>query len=69
MNNETNNTRCLICNKKIKLTDIKCKCDIFYCSLHKYPEQHNCTYDYKKESRELIKKFNPKIIPNKIYDI
>ncbi len=67
MNNENNdNLRCLICNKKIRLTDIKCKCGIFYCVYHKYPDQHNCKFDYKQEGRELLDKLNPKIIFNKI---
>ena len=35
------------CNKKLQLTDFKCKCNNTYCSKHRLPETHKCTYDYK----------------------
>jgi predicted nucleic acid binding AN1-type Zn finger protein len=51
--------RCLICNKKISIIDeitSKCKCNNYYCIIHKYPENHNCIYDYVKENQELLEK-------------
>tara|TARA_Y100000996_G_C22416523_1_gene599550 strand:+ start:73 stop:267 length:195 start_codon:yes stop_codon:yes gene_type:complete len=41
--------KCHICKKKLKLTDMKCRCGYKFCSSHRLPEQHNCTYDFKKE--------------------
>jgi len=35
------------CSKKLKLTDFPCKCDKIFCKLHRLPEKHECTYNYK----------------------
>jgi len=45
------------CNKKIKITDFKCRCDHIYCSIHRLPETHKCNHNYKLSSSE-----NKKII-------
>ena len=58
--------KCNKCNKKIGLIIFECKCNGKYCSLHKYPEMHECSYDYKSEGIDELIKNNPKIIPNKI---
>lgn len=36
------------CQKKIRLTDFACKCANIYCKMHRLPEQHRCTYDYRE---------------------
>lgn len=50
-------TRCheINCNKKLKLSDIKCRCQNTYCSLHRLPENHKCSYNYKLKQHEIIK--------------
>ena len=30
------------CNKKLKLSDMPCKCKFIYCSKHRLQHQHNC---------------------------
>ena len=35
------------CNKKLKLSDMMCRCEKRFCSLHRLPEQHTCSIDYK----------------------
>ena len=43
------------CNKKIKLSDIKCGyCDAFYCQKHRLPETHSCKYDFKTEHAKKV---------------
>ena len=54
-----NPNRCAKCNKKLKLTAIKCRCDNMYCSEHIYSKNHDCSFDYKKNGRELLEKNNP----------
>lgn len=51
---ETPPTTCSFvnCNKKIKLTDFACKCEKYYCKLHKDPLNHNCSYDYKENNNK-----------------
>jgi len=60
--------KCPICRKKSHLT-FKCKCGGEYCIKHRYPEEHKCTYDRRKEDIEKLKKDNPKIIPEKLIKI
>ena len=48
------------------MTKYKCKCGKEFCIKHRYPEEHNCSYDKTKEHMEKLKKDNPKIIPSKL---
>ena len=43
-----------------------CKCLNNFCIQHKYPDSHNCTFDYKAAGKEQLKKANPIINPEKI---
>jgi predicted nucleic acid binding AN1-type Zn finger protein len=58
----------LNCNKKLKLCDIKCRCELTFCSIHRLPETHNCSYNFKltqsqiKNMEENMKCVNNKII-------
>lgn len=45
---------CDICNKKLPLFAYKCKCYKFLCTLHKYAENHDCKYDYKRKYKEEL---------------
>ena len=44
------------CRKKLKLTDMDCKCKNRFCSLHRLPETHNCSWDPKSENEMNIYK-------------
>ena len=50
--------RCTLhgCRKKLKLTDMDCKCKNRFCSLHRLPETHNCSWDPKNENEMNIYK-------------
>ncbi len=61
--------RCPICNKKLKLTNLMCKCKNIYCNIHSPPEMHDCSFDYKQLGKQLLLKQNPKIINNKLVKI
>lgn len=60
--------RCCICNKRIGLLGFQCKCDKIklFCSLHKYPTDHSCDFDFKENAKKILEKNNPKIISDKI---
>lgn len=62
-------SRCPVCNKKLKLTDIKCKCEKIFCSLHRYPNMHDCSFNFKLLDRDIIEKNNPKIVLDKVIKI
>lgn len=58
--------RCSSCNKKVGLTGFKCKCGSTYCGVHRYPENHECTFDFKASGRDAIAKSNPVVKAEKI---
>ena len=63
---ESKPARCLSCRKRVGLTGFKCRCGNTYCGLHRYPEEHGCSFDYKTQGREALAKANPTIKPNKV---
>lgn len=65
--------KCKQCSKKVSLgAAIKCKCGNVYCFEHRYEENHNCSFDFKRSEKELLEKVlmegksNSKQIYNKI---
>ena len=44
--------RCALkeCRKKLRLTDTACRCQQIYCPLHRLPEMHTCSYNFKSET-------------------
>ena len=62
-------SECPICNKRLKLTALSCKCGRTFCNIHRLPETHNCTFDYKETGKLQITKNNPKIESKKIIKI
>ena len=61
--------KCLFCKiKKISsLFSFSCKCGLKnLCEYCKMPEDHKCSFDFLKESRDKILKDNPNITGKKI---
>lgn len=58
--------RCLSCRKKVGVMGFKCRCGSTFCGTHRYPEQHDCTFDFKAKGKEEIAKANPVIKTDKI---
>lgn len=54
------------CKKKLTLMDMECKCGFKFCSLHRLPESHKCTYDFKNESKDLLAKRLIKVVKDKV---
>lgn len=44
------------CNKKLKLSDMNCKCKKRFCSLHRLPETHECSWNHKSNEEMMIYK-------------
>ncbi|XP_060187937.1 zinc finger A20 and AN1 domain-containing stress-associated protein 6-like [Lycium barbarum] len=51
--------RCTICKKKVGLTGFSCKCGGMFCRVHRYPEEHACTFNFKSTGRVTLAKENP----------
>mgnify|MGYP006088015685 CR=1 FL=1 len=54
--------KCFLCKKKIKsVIPIKCRCEQYFCRLHKMIDEHDCSFDYQGNQKKKISKYNPKI--------
>ncbi|MBA0865397.1 hypothetical protein Goshw_011786 [Gossypium schwendimanii] len=61
--------RCMVCRKQVGLTGFRCKCGVTFCGPHRYPENHRCTFDFKKVGREEIARANPLVKAEKLEKI
>ncbi|KAH1039752.1 hypothetical protein J1N35_041495 [Gossypium stocksii] len=61
--------RCMVCRKRVGLTGFRCKCGVTLCESHRYPEDHRCTFDFKKIGREEIARANPLVKAEKLEKI
>ncbi|KAG6423243.1 hypothetical protein SASPL_113632 [Salvia splendens] len=61
--------RCSGCRKKVGLTGFRCRCGDLLCPDHRYPDRHDCSYDYKSAGREAIARENPVVKAAKIVKI
>jgi hypothetical protein len=43
------------CSKKLTITDMPCRCNATYCILHRHPNSHQCTFNYKDFDRKNLK--------------
>lgn len=59
-------SKCMVCNKKLGLTPFKCKCERDFCSIHRAPEDHSCTYDFKSNFKTDLHKNMPICISDKL---
>lgn len=61
--------RCAICNKKVGLLGFGCRCgDSQYCSIHRLPESHNCTFNHQSYGRENLSQNMVKVVADKFKD-
>lgn len=48
--------KCFECKKKVGFLGIECRCGNIFCNLHRYPENHNCSFDFKSHDRNELRK-------------
>jgi len=61
---QANKGRCFSCRAKIPLAKQqinKCRCEYVFCDSHRYPEKHDCDFDYAGTGRQQLEKLNPKV--------
>ena len=61
-------TRCSICNNKVNINYFECSFDNIkkYCSTHRFPFEHGCKKDYKKENKTKLEKEIVQVKPKKV---
>lgn len=59
------------CDKCSKRTIIvfTCRCGKEFCSKHRYPESHDCTFDYVGHGKKKLAKDNPAVGAQKVAEI
>lgn len=55
-----------ICNL---FTGFECRCGNIFCGVHRYSDVHSCSYNYKADAAEKIRKENPVVVGEKIQKI
>uniref|UniRef100_A0A5B7ALM6 Uncharacterized protein n=1 Tax=Davidia involucrata TaxID=16924 RepID=A0A5B7ALM6_DAVIN len=58
--------RCWSCKKKFGVMGFTCRCGSTFCGTHRYPEKHDCAFDFKAVGRDGIAKSNPVIKADKV---
>lgn len=62
--------RCEMCNKKLSLpTQFLCKCAGIFCTNHRFPDSHQCTFDHKEQWKKSLEEKNPQVVAEKISKI
>lgn len=61
--------RCAICKKKLGLTAASCRCGGLFCPIHRYPQDHQCTFDYRTDGQNALRRANPRVDGEKITKI
>lgn len=65
--------RCAICNKKLKLfeTEFNCQCNGMFCTQHKLPFNHDCSFQVEREinHRRILEKNNEVVVCEKVIQI
>ncbi|ESO00888.1 hypothetical protein HELRODRAFT_82704, partial [Helobdella robusta] len=59
--------KCFVCKKRTPLaSNFLCRCGQNFCTLHRYPEAHACTVDYKVEGRKALRESHPVVTVPKL---
>lgn len=46
--------KCHLCEKKVGLLAFDCKCGKVFCSRHRLPENHDCSFDHKTFEKKIL---------------
>jgi len=57
--------RCYKCRRRVGLDGIECRCGYIFCGKHRYADEHDCEYDYKKAQRRKLMLDNIKVLGKK----
>jgi len=60
--------KCCHCKKKT-LIIVNCNCEKKLCLSCKYPDKHNCDFNFKEKAKKDIEKKNPKVVKDKLLRI
>lgn len=62
-------TYCKECGKVIKMLPFYCRCNHYFCVKHRYPETHDCNFNFKDYGKNILGKTLVKTNCSKINNI
>jgi hypothetical protein len=62
---QVNKSRCYKCRRRVGLEGIECRCGYVFCGKHRYADEHDCEYDYKKAQRRKLMQENTRLLGKK----
>tara|TARA_B100001093_G_C26546203_1_gene892477 strand:- start:515 stop:745 length:231 start_codon:yes stop_codon:yes gene_type:complete len=68
---KSKSVRCAVCNKKVGLLAFTCECSdtLKFCSAHRLPENHLCTFDHKNKAKNILEGKLVKVAGEKLIKI
>ena len=55
------------CRHKLGLVPFGCRCEKYFCSQHRFSDDHKCSYNFKEDhKKELLKFMSSPIVAQKI---
>lgn len=64
---QKNRSRCFECRKKVGLVGgFECKCGFVFCSGHRMPDEHACSFDWQGEARVRLAQENEVVKADKV---
>ncbi len=61
--------KCALCQKKVGILGVLCRCNLVFCNRHRLPESHKCSFDFKTAGKNQLSKDLVKLQNNKIVTI
>ena len=62
--------KCFKCSKKVRKFDFnQCKCEKNFCNDCRPYYNHNCSYNYKNDKKEILTEQNPVVIKPQVVQI
>jgi len=58
--------RCHACRKKVGMLGFECRCGHLFCAVHRHPDTHSCSIDYKAMDRERLRRDNQKVEADRV---
>jgi len=62
---QLNRNKCYKCRRRVGLEGIECRCGYVFCGKHRYADEHDCEYDYKKAQRRKLMQENTRLLGKK----
>jgi predicted nucleic acid binding AN1-type Zn finger protein len=66
---QSDKDRCFTCSRRVGPVKFPCRCEYTFCTKHRLPEEHACTFDHAQAGRRKLTEDNPLVIAEKVAKI